>query len=83
MFDLLLQNGDAGLRNGNSKVAPDLEPVPGIVGIEFETREASAKAGKDFKYTTDSLVRLDAFRVVFQPMYTCKNNVTAWYQLNI
>ncbi|XP_052795074.1 sodium/calcium exchanger 2-like isoform X3 [Mya arenaria] len=47
-------NGNAGL--GNGKVLPNLDAVPGIVSIEYETREASARAGKDFRFIGDSLV---------------------------
>ncbi|XP_060062808.1 sodium/calcium exchanger 2-like [Ylistrum balloti] len=48
-----IANGDAGAAKGG-KVAPAGESeqtFSGDVTVEYETREGSAKAGKDFKYT--------------------------------
>ncbi|OWF47929.1 sodium/calcium exchanger 2-like isoform X3 [Mizuhopecten yessoensis] len=48
-----IANGDAGAAKGG-KVAPSSESeqtFTGDVTVEYETREGSAKAGKDFKYT--------------------------------
>lgn len=54
-----LQNGDAVSysKNGSVKISPATEtPVPSIVTVEYETREGTAKTGKDFRYTSDTLV---------------------------
>ena len=53
------QNGDAvAFRNGNVKILPDTNTVTSVVTIEYETREGTAKHGKDFKYVSDKLVTL-------------------------
>ena len=44
-------------KNGNVKINPEADkPVTGVVSVEYETREGTAKTGKDFRYTSDTLV---------------------------
>ena len=58
------QNGDTSVAF-NKDAANDLKnsagdadkSFNGVVKVEYETREGSGKAGKDFKYTTGILVR--------------------------
>ena len=38
------------------KIGPEPDAITGIVSVELETREGSAKAGKDFKYKKEDLV---------------------------
>ncbi|XP_053406259.1 sodium/calcium exchanger 2-like isoform X9 [Mercenaria mercenaria] len=52
-------NGDAVAysKNGNVKINPESDkPVPGVVSVEYETREGTAKTGKDFRYVSDTLI---------------------------
>ncbi|XP_060551494.1 sodium/calcium exchanger 2-like isoform X6 [Ruditapes philippinarum] len=52
-------NGDAVAysKNGNVKISPEKDkPVPGVVSVEYETREGTAKTAKDFRYTSDTLI---------------------------
>jgi hypothetical protein len=35
--------------------------VPGVVSVEYETREGTAKTAKDFRYTSDTLVNKLSF----------------------
>lgn len=60
IYCIITQNGDAvAFKNGNVKILPETKtPVSGTVSVEYETREGTAKHGKDFKYTSDKLVRL-------------------------
>ncbi|KAL5004041.1 hypothetical protein ScPMuIL_017497 [Solemya velum] len=60
----LIANGDGIIfRNGSAKVCPSIpeenegvQTFLGVATVEYETREGSAKAGKDFRYMQDKLV---------------------------
>ena len=47
-------------KNGSVKIGPEPEPVTGIVSVEVETREGSAKAGKDFRYKKETVVCMNS-----------------------
>ena len=47
-------------KNGSVKIGPEPEPVTGIVSVEIETREGSAKAGKDFRYKKETVVCMNS-----------------------
>lgn len=49
-------NGEVAFKNGSVKIGPEPEPITGIVSVEIETREGSAKAGKDFRYKSETLI---------------------------
>ncbi len=50
-------NGGVGGEKETSFTTQDKDVHTGIVGVEYETREASAKFEADFKYTQGTLVR--------------------------
>ena len=59
---IVFQNGEVAFKNGSVKISPEVDAVTGEVSIEYETREATAKAGKDFRYKKDLLVSISKAR---------------------
>ncbi|XP_050401671.1 sodium/calcium exchanger 2 isoform X6 [Patella vulgata] len=55
---LSIMNETVTYKNGDihSGETEGVEMVKGVVSVDFETREGSAKPGKDYKYTTGTLI---------------------------